>query len=51
MAMDELTLEQQAKRIGLIKKAQRKIDRKKSAQFTYRRRAFEYQQDLKRLGA
>jgi len=48
--MDELTLERQAKRIGLIKKAQRKIDREKSAQFTDRRRAFEYKQDLKRLG-
>lgn len=49
--MDELTLEQQAKRIGLIEKAQRKIDREKSAQFTERRRAFEYKQDLKRFGA
>ena len=49
--MDELTLERQAKRIGLIRKAQSKIDREKSAQFTERRRAFEYQQDLKRLGA
>tara|TARA_R100000541_G_scaffold54605_1_gene63150 strand:- start:704 stop:853 length:150 start_codon:yes stop_codon:yes gene_type:complete len=49
--MDELTLEQQAKRMNLIKKAQRKIDRKKSAQFTERRRAFEFNQDLKRLGA
>jgi len=49
--MDELTLEQQARRIGLIKKAQRKIDREKSARFTDRRRAFEFQQDLRRLGA
>jgi len=49
--MNELALEQQAKRMSLIKKAQRKIDREKSAQFTGRRRAFEFQQDLKRLGA
>lgn len=49
--MDELSLEQQAKRMNLIKKAQRKIDREKSAQFTERRRALEFQQDLKRLGA
>jgi len=48
--MDELTLEQQANRMNIIKKAQRKIDREKSAQFTERRRAFEYKQDLKRLG-
>ena len=49
--MNELALEQQAKRMNLIKKAQRKIDREKSARFTERRRAFEFQQDLKRLGA
>lgn len=49
--MDELTLEQQAKRMSLIKKAQRKIDREKSARLIERRRAFEFNQDLKRLGA
>jgi len=49
--MDELSLEHQAKRMNLIKKAQRKIDREKSAQFTERRRAFEFQKDLKRFGA